>query len=153
MIDQDTGEITTPFLRTAFNYDSDAVSRDTSLVCLDPTKTDQSQKAAADINEIVRQFAVTGNLPQMPLPEHYGDFTNLQGDYRTMLEAVRNAESEFMDLPAELRARFQNDPAQLIDFVYNESNRAEAQTLGLIPPDLATAPTSEKPVSQDPTTS
>ncbi|AXH75140.1 MAG: internal scaffolding protein [Microviridae sp.] len=152
MIDQETGEIQTPFIRTAYNYDVEHVSRETALHCLDETLTDQSQKKAADINEIVRQFGVTGLLPQQPLPEHFGDFT-MATDYRTAIEAVRNAEAQFMELPAALRARFQNDPAELINFVADEKNRAEAQEIGLIPQDLETAPTLETPTPTDPTTS
>ena len=37
-----------------------------------------------------------------------------------------------MALPAHLRARFENDPAQLIDFLGDENNRSEAEKLGLL---------------------
>lgn len=155
-IDQNTGEIKTPFIRTAFNYDVDHASSQSALHCLDETLTDQSQQKAADINEIVRQFGVTGTLPQQPLPEHFGDFT-MATDYRSAIEAVRDAEAQFMDLPAGLRARFQNDPGQLINFLADTANRKEAQTIGLIPEDipvdLATAKTLETPTPTTPTTS
>lgn len=145
MIDQETGEFVPLFIRSAFNYDVDRVSRETALHCVDPSLTDQSQAKQADINEIVRQFGVTGVLPNQPLPEHFGDFTGV-GDYRSSLEAVRRAAEEFMELPAELRSRFDNDPAKLIDFLSVEANRHEAFTLGLVDADVA--PTPEAPAVQ-----
>jgi len=43
-----------------------------------------------------------------------------------------------MRLPADLRARFDNDPAQLIQFLENSDNKDEAIKLGLVnkPEDL-----------------
>lgn len=49
----------------------------------------------------------------------YGDFTSAS-DYQSSLNQVIAAEGAFMDLPARVRARFGNDPAQLIGFL--ESN-------------------------------
>lgn len=146
------------FIRTAFNYDTDQASAESALHCLDKSLASQSEKADADINEIVRRFGITGELPTNFRPPQYGDFTELS-DYRSALQAVRDAAETFMEMPAELRARFQNDPAQLIDFLADDANRAEAQALGLVnappdlPADLATAPTLERPLENAPTTS
>lgn len=167
MIDSETGEIVglvnqvqPPFLRTAFNYDTNAASDASALHCLDKSLASQSERDETDINEIVRRFGITGKLPDNFQPPQYGDFTDI-GDYRTALQAVRNAAESFMEMPAELRARFQNDPATLIDFLSDQANRAEAEKLGLVNPlpqppvplDLATAPTVETPVPREPTTS
>lgn len=155
MIDSETGEIVIPFLRSAFNYDVNRVSDASALHCLDPSLASQSEAKDADINEIVRRFGITGELPQNFNPPQYGDFTEI-GDYRSALEAVRNAAESFMEMPADLRAKFHNDPAELIDFLANEANRNEAVSLGLVngvPVDLATAPTVETPVTVDATTS
>lgn len=154
-IDPHTGEILQkkiPFLRTEFNYDVDQASAESALHCLEPSLAQQNSKDECDINEIVRRFGVTGVLPQNMNPPQYGDFTEIT-DYQSALHAVRDAESRFMDMPADLRARFQNDPGELINFLHNENNRTEAQTLGLIPPDLQTAPTLEQPTPSTPTTS
>lgn len=146
------------FIRTAFNYDTNQASDMSALHCLDKSLASQSEKADADINEIVRRFGITGELPSNFRPPQYGDFTELS-DYRSALQAVRDAAETFMEMPADLRARFQNDPAQLIDFLADEANRAEAQSLGLLnlppdlPADLATAPTLETPPENAPTTS
>jgi phage internal scaffolding protein len=47
------------------------------------------------------------------------------------------AEDEFDALPAQIRARFENEPANLIDFLSNEQNRDEAEKLGLVNPSFS----------------
>lgn len=147
----------TVFLRTAYNYDGDAVSRETALHCLDKSLTVQSEKDNCDINEIVRRFGITGKLPDNFQPPVYGDFTDVS-DYRSAMQAVRDAAESFMEMPAELRKRFDNDPAKLIDFMGDAANQREAHELGLVstapvPVDLATAPTPEPVVDLPPTVS
>lgn len=120
------------FFRTGWNYDADAVSRETGLAC-DPedTRTQESFERECDINEIVRRFGLTGSVPEnfrMPLS---GDFTGVS-DFHSAVNAVVAAEQSFMALPAEVRARFSNDPAQLIAFLEDGNNREEAQKLGLV---------------------
>jgi phage internal scaffolding protein len=126
-----------PFLRTAYNYDLDAASNESGLHCEDATLAQQHYKDECDINNILRQFNVTGLLPENALSPRYGDFTGIS-DYQTALNQVIAAEDEFMRLPADLRARFQNDPAQLIEFIENSENKDEAIKLGLVkqPEDL-----------------
>ena len=126
-----------PFLRTPYNYDTDAASNESGLHCEDVTLTQQHFKDECDINNILRQFNVTGLLPETTLSPRYGDFTGIS-DYHTALNQVIAAEDEFMRLPADLRARFENDPAKLIDFLDNQENKDEAMKLGLInkPEDL-----------------
>lgn len=152
MIDKETGEVVGPFLRTPYNYDVDAASASSALHCKDPSLTDQSQANDADINVLVERFKVAKTLPEAPLPEHFGDFTGIT-DYRSAIEAVRQAESDFMELPAKTRAHFDNDPGQLVNFLSDVANRDKAVELGLIPVDLATASTVEKTVQVDATTS
>lgn len=121
----------TPFLRTQYNYDTNAASNESGLHCEDASLTQQHFKDETDINNILRQFNITGLLPDQPLSPRYGDFTGI-GDYHGALNAVIAAEDQFMALPATLRARFENDPAQLIDFLADENNRSEAEKLGLL---------------------
>lgn len=143
------------FLRTPYNYDLDAASSESALHCLEPTLAQQNTKDECDINEIVRRFGITGTLPDNFNPPQYGDFTGIN-TYQDALLAVRDAGESFMEMPAELRARFNNDPAQLIDFLASDANRVEATQLGLIngvPIDLSTAPNLETPPTPSPTTS
>jgi phage internal scaffolding protein len=125
----------TPFLRTAYNYNTNAASDESGLMCEDMTLTQQHPKDECDINNILRQFNLTGILPESPLSPRYGDFTGI-GDYHTALNQVIAAEDEFMSLPADLRARFENDPAQLIEFLDKVENKDEAIKLGLVNPNV-----------------
>jgi len=120
-----------PFLRTPYNYDVDKVSDETGLACPDPSLAQQNFKDESDINYIVRQFGLTGELPGQAISPQYGDFTGVL-DYHSAVNAVLAAQDEFMDLPAQMRARFDNDPSKLIDFLGNEENREEAIKLGLV---------------------
>jgi phage internal scaffolding protein len=120
-----------PFLRTPYNYDRDAASNESGVACEEPSLAQQHFKDECDINNILRQFNVTGLLPEAPLSPRYGDFTGIV-DYHSALNAVIAAEDEFMALPADLRARFQNDPEQLINFLDDSSNFDEAVKLGLV---------------------
>ncbi len=61
----------------------------------------------------------------------YGDFTG-PSDYHTALNKIMDAEEAFSDLDSRLRDRFQNDPAQLLEFISNSENYEEALNLGLL---------------------
>lgn len=113
---------------------ADEISHQTGLDCTgDPGYTQQQFKEDSDINEIVRRFGLTGELPSDIRPPQYGDFTNIT-DFHTAMNAVRQAEEEFMRIPPDLRARFANDPQRLLMFVEDPNNRDEAQKLGLLKP-------------------
>jgi phage internal scaffolding protein len=119
------------FLRTPYNYDRDAASNESGLACEEPSLAQQHFKEECDINTILQKFSVTGILPEAPLSPRYGDFSGI-GDYHTALNRVIAAQEEFEGLPAQIRARFDNDPAKLIEFLDDEANRPEAETLGLV---------------------
>jgi phage internal scaffolding protein len=121
----------TVFLRTPYNYDRDAATNESGLACEEPSLAQQHFKDECDINNILRQFNITGLLPEQPLSPRYGDFSGI-GDYHTALNRVIAAQDEFDGLPANIRARFDNDPANLIEFLENEKNRPEAEELGLV---------------------
>jgi phage internal scaffolding protein len=121
----------TVFLRTPYNYDKDAASNESGLHCEDASLAQQHYKEECDINTILEKFNITGLLPETTLSPRYGDFTGI-GDYHTALNRVIAAQEEFEALPAQIRARFDNDPAQLIEFLENSDNRPEAEQLGLV---------------------
>lgn len=123
--------IKSPFLRTPYNYDTNAASNESGLHCEDATLTQQHFKDETDINNILRQFNITGQLPENTLSPRYGDFTGIS-DYQSALNAVIAAESEFDSLPAQIRARFNNNPEELINFIDNDQNYDEAVKLGLV---------------------
>lgn len=119
------------FIRSLFNYDRDAVSVDSGLVCEDESLALQSAKEESDINTIVRKFGLTGELPNdLKMPQS-GDFTDVP-DFHTAMNIVRTAQEEFLRVPADIRARFNNDPQRLMSFLEDSSNRDEARKLGFL---------------------
>lgn len=122
------------FLRTAYNYDTDAASNESALECLDESLAIQSAKEESDINTIVRRFGLTGELPGDVAMPKSGDFTNVP-DFHTAMNLVRKAQEEFLRVPAEIRARFGHDPQAFMAFVEDDANRDEAKRMGLLKPD------------------
>lgn len=120
------------FVRSPYNYDVEAVSDETGLRCEEPTLAQQQFKEECDINTIVERFGLTGQLPENPSVPRYGDFTGIS-DFQSAMNAVRKAEADFMELPAAVRARFNHDPQQLLEFVEDGRNLEEARSLGLVP--------------------
>jgi hypothetical protein len=82
------------FLRTPYNYDTDAASNESGLACEEPSLAQQHYKEECDINTILQKFNITGILPEFPLSPRYGDFTGV-GDYHTALNRVIAAQEEF----------------------------------------------------------
>ncbi|WNK14973.1 MAG: internal scaffolding protein [Microvirus sp.] len=95
--------------------------------------TQQQFADDADINVLAYRYGLDNQpMPTAPIdPSFYGDFTNVP-DLRTAMDLVRDAENRFMDLPAKLRARFDNRPAKMWHFVNDPENADEAVRLGLL---------------------
>lgn len=121
-------------VRAYRGYDVDAVSDETGLACLDPSKTIQSQEPDSNINVILERFGITGQLPVNVRVPQYADFIDGVDDYRTAIHAVREAEASFMAMPANVRSRFDNDPQLFLDFCADPSNLDEMRRLGLAVP-------------------
>lgn len=131
-------------LRLPFAYDADAVSESSAFHSVNPTMTQQHFKDDCDVNVIVNRFLKTGQFPPVDPRAMYGDFLDAPQSYRDALDQVIAAEDQFMSLPANIRERFDNDPANLLDFLSDEKNREEAVSLGLLPK-VASAPSEGVP--------
>lgn len=116
--------------RSLWNYDRAKVRDDTGLTCEDPSLAVQSQKDEADINTIVRNFGVTGQLPVGVKVPIYEDFDEII-DYRTAIERVREAEASFLAVPSELRERLGHDPQKFLEYCADPNNLEEMRKLGL----------------------
>lgn len=102
------------------------------------SRTKQSFKEETDINQIMARFQKTGMLEFVNKHEpQYGDVTAI--DFQTSMESVAKSREMFADLPSKVRDRFNNDPAELLEFLDDPANRDEAVLLG-----LATPPKKEK---------
>lgn len=107
--------------------------RSSDIVCKDPSLTQQQFAEDADINVMMTRFGITGHMPQSLRMPSYGDFTGVS-DFRTAMDVVTRAQNEFMTLPPDIRARFGNDPHQLISFLEDPKNADDARKLGLLNP-------------------
>lgn len=133
------------FVRTPFNYDVDKASFDSGLACDEPSLAQQQFAEETDINEIVRRFGVTGQVPvtvRMPLAEDFVGIT----DYHSAMNAIRAGDESFQALSPEVRERFDNDPGKFVEFCLDPANKDEAVKLGL----AVASPVLEVPSSKDP---
>lgn len=81
--------------------------------------TQQQFKDEADINVILKRFQEnpqpdlrTGEGPRVPL---WGDFSSIP-DVKSAHAIFQQAEASFCSLPSELRARFNNNPVEMLAF-------------------------------------
>jgi len=125
-------------VKNPITYDRDKNSDLAKFVFTRPSRTKQSFRDECDINNILRQFNVTGQLPVGSVQPQYGDFSGIT-DYQSALNAVMAAQDSFLALPAKLRARFDNDPALFVEFVSDEANKDEMKALGLLREEAAPA--------------
>lgn len=119
------------FVRSAYNYDVDAASDEAGLACSDVSRAQQHFRDECDINTIVRRFGLSGELPTNVRMPQYGDFTGIT-DFHSAMNAVAMANESFDAMPAEVRARFQNDPGKFVEFCMDPGNLEEAKKLGLV---------------------
>jgi len=93
--------------------------------------TKQAFAQECDINYILKNNAMLAPLT----PEEYSKFNFLDLgtsiDYHLAKNYLIEAENAFMSLDANIRARFENSPAQFLDFVQNPSNQEELIRMGL----------------------
>jgi len=119
-------------------YDYEAIAKPTvDFPKNDPKSrsiTNQSDAKETDINTILKRYEKTGYIPDQLTGEMrkpiYGDFTVVSNYYELKCKLAR-VEQAFDAYPAELRARFKNDPQELINFLSDSKNDREAVELGL----------------------
>lgn len=92
--------------------------------------TKQSFKNQADINKIVAKFVKQGQTPPLPNDLTFGFAPPYT--FHEAVELVRNADSYFMELPAEARSRFQNDPGAFLAFIDDPANRDDLYEMGIL---------------------
>lgn len=122
------------FLRSGFGYDVDEASLEAGVDCserVEASRTQQHFAEEVDINTIVRRFGLTGELPTNVPMVLQGDFTNVV-DFRSAMDLVVAAREAFMEQPAHVRARFDNDPQKFLDFTSDVKNLDEAIGLGMV---------------------
>lgn len=115
--------------KTIYNYkQNDGVKNAT------PSMTQQQFKEECDINSIMSKYLKTGVLAD-PLDKRgtpkFGEYAEI-GDYMDHMNKVVEAREMFEALPVTIRKRFNNNPADLIEFVMDNGNYDEAVKLGIL---------------------
>lgn len=112
--------------------------------------TKQSFAEECDINNIMRKYETTGVVDHVAAkPPQFGDFMSAY-TFQESMNAVIDAENMFAQLPARIRDRFGNDPEQLLRFLEDDKNRAEAIELGIVAPPPADPPPQKVEVVNQP---
>lgn len=98
------------------------------------SRTQQHMMESQDINLIMKKYQKVGiDYNRLPPSQRgiYGDFTEAKTYHEAHL-AIIEARKGFMTLPSSVRARFENDPQQLFNFLNDPNNQQEAIDIGLI---------------------
>lgn len=99
----------------------------------DKGMTKQEFAAEVDINRIVANYEKNGMVPMnLSVGQPFFGDVSAVPDYQTALNMVREADEHFNMLPARVRARFGNDPKEMINFLEDPKNVDEAVEMGLV---------------------
>ncbi len=96
-----------------------------------PGRTQQQFKEEVNINTIIAKYQKTGFAGHVNVQQgRYEDMSPYSG-LKEAMDKVAAAKSLFSDLPPNLRNRFENNPAYMVNFLENPDNREEAIKLGI----------------------
>lgn len=118
--------------RTAYNFRS----VHPGFLCVGPSMTQQHFKDECDINVIIARHDTTGlwckpgDLAKVRQPI-FDDFSVLP-DFMDAQNFLNEAGDLFNALPSGIRRRFDNNPAELLEFLADPANASEAVALGLV---------------------
>lgn len=103
------------------------------------SKTKASFASETDINKIMARALKTGMLSDINgINSRAAVFCDVYdiGDYRSVMDKITKANAAFEAMSAEVKNRFANDPARLVEFMKDPVNLEEACKLGLLPMSL-----------------
>lgn len=103
-------------------------------VCDTPSMTKQSDKDACDVNKIMRVYEKTGVITADQKEMFFADVAEA-GDFREALHRVEGVSKFFSNLPAKVRAEFDNNPAAFLDFCADPESHDRLIELELIEDD------------------
>lgn len=119
----------------------------------EPSMARQEFAAECDINTIMDRYQSTGFLPQSPFTPAptYVDFTEIPQDLMGTLQFLADAEKAFMQLPAQVRRTFDNNPHEFVAYASDPANLDQLRAWELAPkpapepPAMPVAPAPESP--------
>lgn len=99
------------------------------------SRTKQSFQAEANINNIMKKYDRETLAEQAAM--NPGRFLDLPSgiDYQTALNMSINAKAAFDALPGTIRAKFENDAEEFLEFMEDSENEEEIIALGLRDPE------------------
>ena len=121
-------------IRSAYNYDRAAASRQGGLSCPEETRTKQEFLEEVNINTLIERFKLGAKLPVLERMPSYEDFSDVY-DFKTAVDALAKSREAYDKMPAAVRKRFGDDPQRFLDWCEDDRNYEEAMGLGLISPD------------------
>lgn len=87
-----------------------------------------------DVRTIISQYDKTGLIANVARGvAKYGDYSEIN-EYRESLDLVNNANQMFMELPAEVREKFNNNAGIFFEFATNPENESDMIKMGLREP-------------------
>lgn len=134
-------------------YTGELVNPRTGEVYTPPSMTKQEFKRECDINNIIKDFQVTGMVTHINARAQQGAYLDLPSglDFQASVALVAQARESFMSLPSKIRDRFGNDPAQFLNFLSDPSKLAESYELGIrVKPRAQEAPPAPSPAPSPP---
>lgn len=93
--------------------------------------TEQHHKKSCDMHVILRQAEKTGVLSHVNA--YGGQYMDMPSgvDFHQAQNIIAEATQMFETVPADIRKKFGNDPAEYLDFMQNEENRDKMIAMGL----------------------
>lgn len=139
------------------SFDGRVPDPETGELVYQPSMTKQSFVKECDINNILKEFRVTGQIRHMSAHAAAGAYEDLPepADFQESLHHIMAANEAFATLPSQVRRRFDNDPAEFLKFMADPANQDEAIKMGLAkdnrppPPPPAPPPAGDKSASAD----
>lgn len=101
-----------------------------------PSMTKQEFKYECDVNNVIKSFKPHQMMDALRQNLNAGNYVDLPDayDFQEALHLVKDAERQFMTVPAHVRDRFGQDPALFLAFLNDPKNLDEARKLGLAKP-------------------
>lgn len=97
----------------------------------DEGRARQEMSEECDINNIMAKYQRTGAIDHFS--RHSGSYDFATGEsFHEAANIVLKAQAMFDDLPSKVRSRFGGDPAAFLEFVQDDSNAVEMDSLGLM---------------------
>lgn len=118
------------------------VNLHTGDVTVPLSMTKQEFKGECDINNVIKQYKNHGMVSHINAKASQGAYQDLPDsvDFQESLHTIMVAENAFMTLPAKVRDRFGQDPAEFLAFLADPENADECRKLGILKPQEAAPP-------------